>query len=255
MRLALFWQLTRAAWLDRYAASALGVGWAVLWPIVQLGIFLVVFGELMGARLEGAAGGRFGYGVYLASGMVPWWILAGGVGKACGAFVDSRGLLTKIALPLAWVPLPQLVAESLGALVLLGLLVGVLWALGGLTASAWWLVLVLPGLGLLAYGAGLIAAIWTVFVEDTREVVQVALQLGFWLTPVVYLVKVLPAWAQGVLAWNPAAWAVEAFHAALVFGRAPRLLDLAALWGVGLSLSAFGLWLLKRTEKALRDLL
>lgn len=255
MRFALVWQLTRAAWLDRYAASALGVGWAVAWPLVQLGIFLLVFGELIGARLEGVALGRFAYGVYLASGMVPWWIFAGGLGKVAGGFLDSRGLLTKIALPLAWVPVPQLAAESLGALVLLGLLLVVVWGLGGLSASVGWLIVVLPGLWLVAYGAGLIAAVLTVFVEDTREVVQVGLQLGFWLTPVVYLAEGLPAWAQGILACNPAAWAVEAFHAALVFGHAPKLLAVAGLWGVGLGLTGLGLWLLQRTEKAIRDLL
>lgn len=256
MRLALFFHLTRAAWLDRYAASALGVGWAVLWPLVQLGIFFLVFGELMGARLAEAAHlGKFSYGVYLASGMAAWGILAGGIGKACGVFLDQRGLLTKIALPLAWVIVPQLLAESLGSLLLLGFLGLGLLAWGKLSANALWLVAVVPGMGLWVYGAGLILAVLTVFLEDLRELVQIALQMGFWLTPVVYVASILPDWAQALLLVNPAAWAVEAFHAVLVFGRPPAFSTLAALWGGGLILTGLGLWLCQRLEKAMRDLL
>jgi lipopolysaccharide transport system permease protein len=169
--------------------------------------------------------------------------------------LDSRAVLAKISLPLAWVALAALLAEALAALILLGLVLLVLVALGQLKLSALWLVAAAPGLLLLVYGLGLILAVVTVFLEDMREVVQVALQLGFWLTPVVYLPEVLPAWAQGWLALNPAAWAVEAFHAALVFGQAPKLSWLVGLWGVGALALGLGGWLMRRTEKAVRDLL
>lgn len=257
MRFALLVRLTGAVWLDRYATSALGAGWAVVQPLVQLGIFLLVFGELLGARLAGLEGrfGQWAYGVYLAAGMVPWQFLAGSFTRLCGAFLDSRGLLTKIALPLAWMPLPALLAEGLASLLLLGLLLAVLASFGALTSSAWWLLAIVPGLGLALYGVGLILAVLCVFLEDIREGVQVGLQLGFWLTPVVYLKEMLPEGGQWLLALNPATWAVEAIHAALVFGQPPHPAHVAGLWALGLGATWLGRWLLKRTETALRDLL
>jgi lipopolysaccharide transport system permease protein len=55
----------------------------------------------------------------------------------------------------------------------------------------------------LAAGLGLVTSIVNVYFRDMTPLVGVGLQLGFWLTPIVYVADVLPPAARGLLAWNP----------------------------------------------------
>jgi len=41
------------------------------------------------------------------------------------------------------------------------------------------------------------------YVRDIGEFVHVSMNMLFWLTPVLYLSDILPAWAQHVVQWNP----------------------------------------------------
>ena len=62
-----------------------------------------------------------------------------------------------------------------------------------------------------------------VFIPDIRRAVPIALQLGFWLTPIVYTPDILPDWAQPFLVFNPLAHALGAVQAIVVFNRNPDL--------------------------------
>lgn len=63
----LFWLL---AWRDvrvRYRQTVLGVGWAVLAPIVTILVFTLVFGRLAKVPSEGVP-----YAAFMFTGLLPW---------------------------------------------------------------------------------------------------------------------------------------------------------------------------------------
>ena len=47
------WDLTKRDFSERFAGSVLGAIWALIWPLVNLTIYIVIFGRFMGARLPG----------------------------------------------------------------------------------------------------------------------------------------------------------------------------------------------------------
>jgi hypothetical protein len=83
------------AWRDvavRYKQTAIGVAWAVVRPLVTMGIFTVVFGKLAGLPSDGAAP----YAVLVLAGMLPWFLFAGVLSEASGSLVGNANLIGKV---------------------------------------------------------------------------------------------------------------------------------------------------------------
>ncbi|MFI5078940.1 MAG: ABC transporter permease, partial [Vicinamibacteria bacterium] len=73
-------------------------------------------------------------------------------------------------------------------------------------------------------GLGLLLGTAYVHARDTRHLVEVAVQLWFWLTPIVYAPAMIPERVAAVLTLNPMAHFVAIYHAACLEGTlgAPR---------------------------------
>ena len=162
-------------------------------------------------------------------------------------------MVSKVAIPLWLLPLSVLVAEGLVAAVMLGAFLVLLGLNGALGVSALWVVLLVAAVLVLVLGLGLLLSVVAVFLPDVREATGVLLQAGFWLTPIVYVVDILPIWAQFWMQFNPFFWVVSGFQQALAYGEVPALATWLVPLGVGSGLLVMALWLLVRSEAALRD--
>jgi lipopolysaccharide transport system permease protein len=88
-------EITKRDFAERFAGSVLGSLWAIIWPIVNLFIYIVIFGKLMGARLPGTSEMN-AYGIYLAAGLIPWLSFSGTISRSASAFIDKKHIITKI---------------------------------------------------------------------------------------------------------------------------------------------------------------
>lgn len=251
---AVVWQLARKDLLDRYAGSMLGGLWAFIQPLLNMLVFILVFSQIMRARLPEATGSH-SYSIYLIAGLLGWIAFSSTLARATTMFLDQAALIGKVRVGLEVFPLAILVSDSVIYVISFGLffmfLLLVRHPIGG------W-ILVLPLVFVLqqafAAGLGLVLGTLSVFLRDIKEGVGVALQLWFWLTPIVYVANILPERAAALLWLNPMFPVIDAYHRIVLFDRAPNLSGLAMLAaGAGLLLFA-GLWLLGRLERDIRDL-
>jgi lipopolysaccharide transport system permease protein len=205
----------------RYRGSALGVLWNVLQPIATVFIFTVVFAEVMQARLPGV-NDVYGYGVYLCAGMFVWGLFAEIVQRGLNMFIDFGNMLKKSSFPRSSVPVIVTLSALLNFCLTFGIFLVFLVVIGrfpGFVALA-----SLPVIGLfLLFGVGLAVLLGTlnVFLRDIGQAVVVTLQLWFWLTPIVYPAKALPAFASDWLKFNPVAPMIAAMHDIFVDARMP----------------------------------
>jgi len=92
-------ELARRDFKARYAGSALGVTWSVLEPLIQFGLYLVVFSVFLGMRFEDNP--RVGsFGLYLVSGLVPYLAFQESVHRATGLARAEAGLVRHVNAPL-----------------------------------------------------------------------------------------------------------------------------------------------------------
>ncbi|MDW8324028.1 MAG: ABC transporter permease [Burkholderiales bacterium] len=250
----------RREFAQRHRGAILGRAWVVLQPAAMIAIYTVVFSQVMHGRLPGAQGvaaSPWGYSVFLCAGLLPWNLFAETLTRVQNGFFDQALYLKKTTMPMltpALVGLGIAVANFALAMLLFAafLLVVGLW-------PGWALLWLIPALGVqmaLAAGAGLALGTVTVFFRDVQTLVQLVLQFGFWFTPIVYPLVILPAWAQAwVMQVNPLAPLMLWYQTVLLEGRMPDwgLLAPAATWAV-LALLGAG-YLLRRRGGELVDLL
>jgi len=215
------------AWRDikvRYKQTVLGIAGAVLQPAMTMIVFTLFFGKLARVPSDGVA-----YPLFAYAGILPWTLMAAGVGASSGSVVGSPNLITKVYFPRMIIP---------GAAVLSGLVDFLIAAVGLALLMArygghvsWTLVGLVPVVGLillLAAGVGGFLAAVNVKYRDVRYIVPFFMQLWMFATPVIYSASLVPARWRVFLALNPMASYIEAFRA-VCFGRP---LDWA---GLGLS--------------------
>ena len=99
------------AWRDvkvRYKQAVLGAAWAVLQPLVLMGIFTLLF-----SRIADVPTGGVPYPVFAFVGLVPWTMFASATASSGASLVGNQNLVSKVYFPrlvipagavFAWVP-------------------------------------------------------------------------------------------------------------------------------------------------------
>ena len=243
---------------DRYVGSVLGGLWSFVTPLIQIAMFALIFSKLMGSRLEsfGAEFSQHGYAIYLIIGIIAWASFATTMLRVASVFREKSGLLGKVHLSLLSLPLYILVSEGVIFFASIGFYMGYLMLIKYPLNEFW---LFLPVIyfvqQLLAYSIGYFLGVIGVFVADVKEFLNVALQLWFWLTPIVYVVSILDAKFQALLAWNPMTHIIGSYRDVVITNENPINIDLLMVLLVSLTILAIGLWLSNKLEKDIRDLL
>lgn len=248
--------LTRQELIDRHKGSMLGRLWTLLSPLINILVFVLIFSAIMGARLEGfgAEVERFTYSIYLISGILAWTAFAKSLSAITNLFIERAGMITKINTSLAALPLSVLLAEIVVYLISMGFFAIFLLMIGFPIDWHWLMIPMVLALQLsFTYALGFSLAILAVYLKDIREGVAVLLPVWFWLTPIVYVDDIIPGWAMGLISLNPMFQFIDAYRELILYQRLPGIVGLATMLVVTLGLLYVAFWLLKRTERDLRD--
>lgn len=224
-------------------------------PLVQALIFAFVLSGIMAARLPGITN-RYSYAIYLMAGILCWSLFSEIIQRCLTLFIDNANLLKKMLFPRICLPLIA-TGSSVVANLLLFAVITILFALlGHFPGTA---LLAMPLMFLLtialALGIGLTLGVLNVFIRDVGQAVPVLLQLGFWLTPIVYLPQIVPEQYRAWLAWSPIYSLVEAYHEVLVYGRFPTMGSLLPVFTAGIVMLLLALYLFRRSSAEMVDLL
>lgn len=208
-------ELARRDFRARYAGSALGAAWSVLEPLVQFGLYLVVFGVFLGMRLEGRPGvGHFG--LYLISGLVPFAAFQESVTRATGLVRERAQLVRHVNVPLEVVLAGTLAAVLARQGIALAVVIAVAAAAGTLSATGLlWLAAGTVVLTIAVFGLALGLTVAGAFLPDLAQIVGTGTMVLFFLTPVVYPASQVPAALARYMPVNPLWGIVQSFHAAL----------------------------------------
>jgi len=165
----------------KYKGSVLGLFWSMLAPAFTLAIYFMVFSVVL-------KNGYPNFVIYLFSGLVVWNLFMNAVSGATGVIVDRAGLVKKVSFPREILALSNVGAAVIYFLIQLFVLCLLLLVVGH--APAWGFLWILPfsfaALYLLTASVAIVMSAVTVYLRDVRHLMDVLLQLWFWLTPVVY---------------------------------------------------------------------
>lgn len=247
----LLWALALRDLQVRYRQTAIGIAWVCLQPLAQLVLFAKFFGWLG----KNPSGDGSCYPVAVLCGLIVWQVFALSVTTATQSLVNHRAMITKIYFPRIVLPLAAVLACSVE------FLVGWLFLLAtacffGVPPSPWWLLslLALPLVVLTALGISSWTSALNAIYRDVGYVIPFLMQLGFFVTPVVFVSHVLiPARWQPLLALNPLSSVIELFRSCWLGVPTPS----ATILLIGASslvvLVVSGLTFFQRVERILVD--
>lgn len=224
----------------RYRASVLGFLWTFLNPTLSMLVYVLVFGVLMKSAVPK-------YPYFLFCGLLPWIYFSSSVMGGTTSISDRRDLLTKVRFPAQVLPATVVLTNLINFLLSLPLLF--LLGLFFEVPPTWHVVLALPVLlvqTLFTLALTYLLAAFNVAFRDLQHIIANIMQMVFFLTPVLWDLKSVPALGtlsqaesqQLILTANPMAAVMAAWRDIFYAQRAP---DWSAL-GVVTVVSLVVMW-------------
>jgi len=225
---ALLSELVRTDFKLRYQGSVLGYAWSLLRPLMLFGILYVIF-----ALVIKSGDGIPHFPVYLLLGIVLWTFFTDMTTQSLGSIVGRGDLIRKIRIP-RWI---IIFSSSISALINLGLnlvVVIVVMVINhvAITGNIFLLPLILLEIYLFALGISLFLSAAFVKFRDIGYIWEVILQLGFYLTPILYSMTIIPEKYQKLQLLNPMAQAMQDARYTVV-SQHPKVITIARAFDGG----------------------
>jgi ABC-type polysaccharide/polyol phosphate export permease len=246
----LFASLFRRNFHAKYRGSVLGLAWSLVNPLALMGVYLLVFGLLMGNTTVPH------YWLYLLAGIACWIFFSASLQAGARSLIDSAELVRKVRFPRQLVPFAVVATQLVTFVVMLAILI-VLSLIFIPDARAYvWLSLPLSVLFVcLVAGLSLIVACLNVVFRDVEHILTAALLPWFFLTPILWAFGHLPGNFQGhhklleVLRWgNFVTPSITAVRDPLWLGDPPRAADVVYLAVAGVVALVAGGFFFRRID-------
>jgi lipopolysaccharide transport system permease protein len=234
----------------RYKQTVLGALWAVLQPFLTMVVFTLLFGRLAKVPSDGLP-----YPIFVYAGLVPWQFFQNGVNQSGSSLVGNSQLVTKVYFPRMVIPgaavLAALVDFAVASVIMFAMMAyyGIMPGAGIIMYPA-----LVTLLAIVAGAAGMWMAALNVRYRDIKYVLPFTLQIGMFLTPVIYPPTFVPANWRWLLMLNPMTGIIGGFRSALL----DKAFDWPALAvGAVLTVTALGLaaWSFRRMERSFADVI
>lgn len=246
----------------RYIGSSMGFFWSVVFPFLNLFIYMFVFGLVLGVR----------FGDRVPKGQVALWMLAGitvwaafgeTISRSTNTLVENQNLIQKVVFPSEILPAFLCVSS------LINMLIGMLIVLAGVGAfmvfpeilgpvgpaerqlalgpSLLALPLLFAAQAIFTVGLGYFFAALNLFLRDVYHLVGVFITVWMFATPIFWPPDMLldPAHPEKMrFSWildiNPMHWLISCYREILIFGAWPNWLLLGKFALIGIVLLVLG---------------
>ena len=246
---------TKRTFVVKYKQTILGPAWIFLNPLFSSIIYALVFGGIAGIGTDGVPSILF----YLCSNAV-WLFFSTCVVSNAKTFTENANVFGKVYFPRLTMPISNMLSAVIQFGVQMTLVLGFLiwYLIRGEVSPNWGALILVPfvllHLGMLGMGCGVIVSSLTTKYRDLAVLVDFAVQLWMYATPIVYPMSALGnGFMRTVLLINPVTAPVEVFRYAVLGQGAIMPGALALSWGITAALLFVGIMIFNKVEKTFMD--
>jgi lipopolysaccharide transport system permease protein len=227
----------------KYQSSVLGFAWSMLNPLLLMLILYMVFSNAYKATEDHFA-------LYILIGVISWRFFANGTTSAMYAIVSNPSLVTKIFIPREVLVLSTILSALISSLLEFLVLVPFLIVLGaGLSPYILFFPIIHIIYFLIVYGISLILASLYVYYRDITQIWNVLIQIGFFLSPIVYPLSTVPAEYMDYYMLNPMTGVIQMYRDVLLYHQFPHAGSIAFTFAAGLAIAIIGSDIFHRLER------
>jgi len=234
-----------------YAQSVGGLAWAVIQPALQVLVFSLVFGILLGIDSDGMP-----YPLITTVAVIPWTYMSASLSGASNSLVNNAGMLGKIYFPRVIFLLNPVIGNLIPFVISLFLLAAVLlYYQVALTLR----VLMLPAIILLMVLAPLAMGFWisslAIRFRDVKIAMSHFIRMLIYIVPVMYPPDRVPDEWRSIYILNPFVGIIEGFRSCLLPEESFRWDSLLISAIVTVVLLITGMVYFRRMERVIVDVI
>jgi len=194
----------------KYDHSILGYLWSLLKPLLMFGTLYLVFSVFVRWDVPN-------YKLYLLLGIILWNFLAEVTLNSMVLLEAKASIIKKVYFP-RWVIVIASSLTSLLTLLLNTIVFFIFFIISGAAfhKTALLLPVYLIELYVLVVGVALLLSALFPKFRDIHHIWEVFVQLGFWVTPIIYPISIVPEKYHSVIFLNPAARIIQGSRQALI---------------------------------------
>jgi lipopolysaccharide transport system permease protein len=257
-------QLIRRELAVRYKTTFFGMVWPVLMPLLMLGVYTFVFGQVFGvvwpssATPSTAVNGStalFNFSLTLYCGLVLFNIFSEAVAGSVSIIISNPNYVKKVVFPLEVLPVVTLgVALFHFLMSLIILLVGVVVFLHIHKPTMLFFPVAILPMVCLTLGVAWAVASVGVFIRDLGTVIGFLIQLLLYGSPVFYPLSMVKEPYRSILNFNPVTHIIEAGRRTLLWGLMPQWGPWLATFAATLLIMLGGYMIFMRSRHAFSDI-
>src|SRR5262245_36678971 len=219
----------------------LGVAWTLLNPLLTIVMYFVVFRHVFRVPIPN-------YLPFFLLAFLMWVFFSRSITAAAICILAASNIVKQSPFPLETLPLATVLYNLFHHVVALGIALPLMLIFWGAKVS-WglvWVFIVLGAFACFTFAVALWLATIGVFFRDSRDILEVALPVLFWATPIFYSPEMAPGLLKPLLAINPLSSFIVGARVALLEGHTPDagyLLGMAFWLGITL---ISGIWVFSR---------
>lgn len=224
----------------RFMGTVLGFAWSLVSSLVTVLVYLVVFTYIFRSPQPN-------HPLFLINGIIHWIFFSQLIGQSSEMLVSNAGLIKKVYFPRILISVSNILVALILWISVLATFLLLFPLLGGrysleLLVYPFYLVL----FATFCWGLSLVLATFYVGFRDLKHLVEVALRVLFFATPIIYPLSMVPGVLRRVLVASPLTDFILIFQSIFYANSLPSLkLTLAAIAWTIVS-AGFGLWVFNR---------
>lgn len=250
----MIWSLSKRDFKTKYAGSYLGIFWAFVQPIVTILLYWFVFE--VGFRSAPTNG--FPFVLWLISGLVPWFMFSDGITAVTNCLFEYSYLVKKVVFNIKMLPIVKIISALYVHLFFICFTI-IIFVLNGYIPNLYALQILyyLIAMLVLILALGFTISAVVVFFRDLGQIVQICLQIGVWMTPIMWNLTMVGPKLQFIFKLNPIYYLVEGYRDCFInhvwFWEKPGLT--IYYWCIVLLLFVAGTKIFKRLQIHFADVL
>lgn len=220
--------------------SMLGLVWNYLQPL----LFILVLWLLFGLGFKGGnAESETPFILYLITGFTPWIYFTENLSGMTNIVNEHSYLVKKVDFSLGMLPISRLISTLPQHILFLFMSVIIALVYGqnigfAIIQTLYYFI----GMFVLLLGLGWISSSTSLFIKDVKNLVQLLVQFGFWLTPIFWRVEIIPESYRWLLNFNPMVYILNGYRKSIIDNEAfwTNPYEGMIFWGVAISLILCG---------------
>lgn len=232
----------------RYKGSVLGFLWTFINPLLQLGVYTLVFSIILQSEIDK-------YYLHLFVALVPWIFFSSALTDGSSSVLASKDMVKKIYFPREIMPISVVTSSFVNMLFSFIVIFAVIIFSGvGFNFIA---LLCLPAVMIVEYilalGGAMLTSALTVYFRDLQYILGIITMAWLYLTPVLYAADIVPPKYQSLFNLNPMTPIIVAYRQILYSKQVPQLTTLLQALLLGVFTLVIGYWIFRKLQKGFAE--